>query len=223
VEVNSKSKKTHKQRRERARTAILKATLETLREGKKISLQKIAQKAKVSKSLIFYHFSTKTELLLMAQDYFFHNLLKEILDEMEEEDVEGAFSALDKVWDSIRENPNLLFLLLIFAQEEIQTPRFGEEIARHFDELRGLIVEGMKRLLPKESFPQEQLWIFSEILFLILLGLNFFTPVTHKKINRDEVYTTFKEIARIYLLNKIGNLQGGKKTSYSPENRSSIV
>ena len=69
------------------------------------SVQKVADEAGVSKSLVHYHFHTKEKLLLEAQKTTFRELHRRISEGAKRGDIglRAALSALDSMWESIRD------------------------------------------------------------------------------------------------------------------------
>ncbi len=138
------------------------------------SVQNVADEAGVSKSLIHYHFHTKEKLLLEAQKATFRELHRRISDGAERGQVglRAALSALDSMWESIRDlregAPFVVETLSLAGQKKELRPH----IHSFYQESTALLSDGIERVFADDihrlAIPPERMAV---LLRIVLEGL----------------------------------------------------
>ena len=138
------------------------------------SVQKVADEAGVSKSLVHYHFHTKEKLLLEAQKTTFRELHRRISEGAKRGDIglRAALSALDSMWESIRDlregAPFVVETLSLAGKKKDLQPN----IRAFYEESKALLSDGIKCVFAEDlerlAIPPDRMAI---LLRIVLEGL----------------------------------------------------
>ncbi|MBM73871.1 MAG: hypothetical protein CMK59_00610 [Proteobacteria bacterium] len=138
------------------------------------SVQKVADEAGVSKSLVHYHFHTKEKLLLEAQKTTFRELHRRISEGAKRGDIglRAALSALDSMWESIRDlregAPFVVETLSLAGKKKDLQPN----IRAFYEESTALLSDGIKCVFAEDlerlAIPPDRMAI---LLRIVLEGL----------------------------------------------------
>lgn len=119
--MSPRSKEMAERMRSKTREAILSAALELFAKHgySATTTEAIAKKARISKGLIFTHFSTKQDLLFAYFDEEIENILPEIFKDNDPRPARERFISLINSWlDLIKTKPLLVRLSLQLSLDE---------------------------------------------------------------------------------------------------------
>ena len=119
--MSPRSKEISQKMRGRTREAILSASLELFAKHgySATTTEEIAKKARISKGLIFTHFSTKQDILFAIFDEEIAHILPEIFKEDDPRPAKERFVSLINSWlDLIKTKPFLVRLSLQLSLDE---------------------------------------------------------------------------------------------------------
>ena len=134
--MSPRSKEMAQEMRQKTREAIISASLELFakRGYSATTTEEIAKKARISKGLIFTHFSTKQDLLLAILDEVIDRVLPDFLRDTDPRPAEERFRSLVNSWlELIKTKPLLIRLTLQLNLDEEYRKLMKHRGKQYFD------------------------------------------------------------------------------------------
>jgi len=192
--------RTQEERSAAARRTIVDAALRCYeRLGRAVPLEAIAREAGVSKSLVLYHFGSRVNLLLAAQDRFVERVVSETLAGVRPErpTAEQAVAALRQAWQALRRQPPPLSLLMELMAARDKGGAMERELSSHLTHARTLVREGIERLLGDVTLRQQMpVQAMADLVIAGIVGLQTWGELTDLDGELDRLFEHWAGMVR---------------------------